>query len=79
MPLRVIMNGIDPRDFLIGFSPEQGTRRPGPAKSLVNDPPTAVKFRPFQVRFEALRFIYRRRFRQGDDDHFRIVAFKSRQ
>ena len=79
MPLCMVMNGIDPRDFLIGFSPEQRTRRPGPAKSLVNDPPTAVEFRPFQVRFESLRFVDRRRFRQGDDDHFRIVTFKARQ
>ena len=79
MALRMVMNGIDPGNFLIGFSLEQSTRRPGPAKSLVNDPPMAVKFRPFQVRFEALSFVDRRRFRQGDDDHFRIVALKARQ
>lgn len=79
MALGVVMNGIDPGDFLIGFSPEQRTRRPGPAKGLVNDPPTAVKFRPFQVIFKSLSFVDRRRFRQGDDDHFRIVTFKARQ
>lgn len=79
MALGVVMNGIDPGDFLIGFGLKQWTRRPGLTKGLVNDPPTAVKFRPFQVLFEALRFIDRRRFRQGDDDHFRIVALKARQ
>ena len=46
MALCMVMNRIDPRNFMSSFGTEQGTRRRGPTKGLVNDPPAALKLRP---------------------------------